>query len=144
MFPFSHDDVQPIEVGMSHQKPREELENPTVNVVTSSLLDSVEHNHGNPRELEESPKGPNEHVTHSSLLGREDVRPDGAVPIIQTSREELENPTVDDVSVPFQDGVEQDHVSPRELVASLKSAREIVPRPSLVKQVVMHEVSAES
>jgi len=48
----AHDDVQSVEVGMSHQKPREELENPTVNIVTSSLLDSVEHNHGNPRELE--------------------------------------------------------------------------------------------
>ena len=43
----AHDDVKSVEVGMSHQKPREELENPTVNVVTSSLLDSVELNHGN-------------------------------------------------------------------------------------------------
>jgi len=40
--------------------------------------------------------------------------------------------------------VEQDHVSPRELVASPKGALEIVPRPSPVEHVDMHEVSAES
>lgn len=58
----------------------------------------------------------------------------------QTSREVLENPKV---SEPLQDGVEHDHVSPRELVDSPKGARESVVRSSPVEHVGMHEVSAD-
>jgi len=102
---IAHDDVQPVEVGRSHQTSREVLKNPNVTDVTNSLLDSVEHNLVNSRELVESPKGSTEHVTHSSPLGREDIRPNGLAQKTQTSREELENPTVDDVFEPLQDGV---------------------------------------
>jgi hypothetical protein len=45
----------------------------------------------------------------------------------------------DDVSEPLQDGVEQDHVSPRELEESPKGAREIVTRPSTVEHDNMQE-----
>jgi len=111
--------------------------------VTNSLLDSVQHNHVTPRELVESPNGAIERVTHSSPLGREDIQPDEVEQITQTSREELVIPTVDDVSGLLQDGVETDHVSPRELVESPKGACENVTRPSPVEHVDMHEVSAE-
>jgi len=67
--PVAHDNVQLVGVGRMHQTPREVLENPSVNDVTNPLLDSVEHNHGIPRELGKSPKGPNECVKHSSPLG---------------------------------------------------------------------------
>jgi len=73
--PVAHDDVQPVEVVRSHQTSREVLENPTVTEVTESLLDGVEHNHVNQHELLESPKSSNERATHSSPLGREDIRP---------------------------------------------------------------------
>jgi hypothetical protein len=80
-----------------------------------------------PRELGRSPKESNVRVTHSSPLGREDIRPDG---VEQTTQTSLEIPVTDEVSEPLQDGVDQDHVSPRELEESPKGAREIVPRPS--------------
>ena len=114
--PIKHDEVQPVEAGRSHQTSQEVLENSTVTAVTNSLLDSVKHNHVSPRELVESPNGFIERVAHSSPLGHEDIRPDGVEQTTQTSREEFEIPTVDEVSDPLQDGVEHDHVSPRELV----------------------------
>jgi len=69
--------------------------------VTNSLLDSLKHNHVSPRELVESPKGSIERVTYSSPLGREDMRHVGVEQTTQTSREELEIPTVDDISEPL-------------------------------------------
>ena len=120
------------------------LENPSVTEVTESLMDSVEHNHMSPRELVESLKGSNVHGTHSSPIGCEDIRPNGVEQTNQTLREVLENPTIDEVSEPLQDGVEQDHVSPWELEESPKGAPEIVTRPSNVKHVDMQEVSAEA
>jgi hypothetical protein len=65
--------VQPVEVGRSHQTSREVLENPKMTVVTNSPLDSVRHNHVSHRELEESPNGSIERITHSSPLGRVDI-----------------------------------------------------------------------
>jgi len=127
--PVAHVDVQSVGVGKLHQIPREVLENPAVTDVTNPLLDSVEHNHGNLRELGYSPKGYNERVTHSSPLGREDLRP---------------NPTVNDVSELLQVGVEHDHVSPRELEESPKGARENVTRPSPDEHDDLHEGSDHS
>lgn len=126
--PVEHDDVQPVEAVRSHQTSREVLENPTMTA---------------PRELVESPNGFIEHVTHSSPLGREDIRPDGVEQTTQTLREELAIPTVDEVSEPLQDGVELDHVSPQELVESPKGARESVARPSPIEHDDMHEVSTD-
>jgi len=128
---------------LTHQTLREVLENPTVSDVTNSLLDSVKHNHVSQREMVESPNSSIERVTHSSPLGREDLRPDEVEQTTQTSREELEIPTVDDVSELLQDGVEHDHVSPRELVESPKGARESVIRPSPMEHDDTHEVSAD-
>jgi hypothetical protein len=99
--PEAHVDVKPVEVTKSPQKSREELENLSVNDVTDSLLDSVEHNHMSPRELEGSPKGSNVHGTHSSPLGSEDLRPTGMEQTSQIPREVLENPKVDEISEPF-------------------------------------------
>ena len=114
--PVAHVDVEPVEVGRSHQTSREVLENPTVTAVTNSLLYSVKHNHVSPRELVESPNGSIECATHSSPLGHEDIRPGGVEQTNQTSREELEIPTIDDISEPLQDGVEHDRVSPQEVI----------------------------
>jgi hypothetical protein len=141
--PVAHVDVHSVEVEKSHQASREVLENPTVTVATNPLLDSVKNNHVNHRELEESPIGSIESASHLSPLGREDVRPDGVEQTHQILREELEIPVIDDISEPLQDGVEHDHVSPRELEKSPKGARESVSRPSSVEHVDMHEVSAE-
>ncbi|KEH41590.1 endonuclease/exonuclease/phosphatase family protein [Medicago truncatula] len=141
--PVAHDDVQPVEVGDSHQTAQEELESPALTNVTTPLLDSPEHNLRYPRELGGSPKGPTERVTNSSPLGREDIRPNEEVQLTQTSREELENPKIDDFSKSLQDGVEQDHVSLRELEKSSKGARENVPRPSLDDPVEMPVLSVE-
>jgi hypothetical protein len=49
-----------------HQTSREDLENPTVDDVTVTLSNDVEHNHSIPWELVESPKGSHERVLHSS------------------------------------------------------------------------------
>jgi len=135
--PVAHDVVHSVEVGRSHQASREVLENPTVTVVTNPLLDSMKHNHVNHRELGESPDGSIECAMHSSPLGREDVRLDGAAQIGLTLREELEIPGIDDISEPLQDGVEHEHVSPWELVGSPKGARVSVARPSFDKHVGM-------
>jgi hypothetical protein len=97
----AHDDVQPVEVGRSYQTSREVLENPKMTDVTNPLLDSVDHNLVSPTELVESPKGSNERHTHSSPLGREDIRPNGVAQTNQTSREVLENPKVYDFSEPL-------------------------------------------
>lgn len=75
--PVAHDDVKPVEVRKLHRTSREVLDNPLVTVATKSLLDSVKHNHMSPRELVESPKVSNERETHSSPLGRENIRPNG-------------------------------------------------------------------
>jgi hypothetical protein len=56
----------------------------------------------------------------------------------------LQIPTIDDVSEPLQVGVEHDHVSPKELEANPKGAREHVPRPSHVEHEDMHEVEDDS
>ena len=128
---------------LTHQTSWEVLENTTVSDVTNSFLDSVKLNHVSQRELVESPNSSIERVTHSSPLGREDVRPDGVEQTTQTSRAELEIPTADDVSELLQDGVEHDHVSPWELVEGPKGARESVTRPSNVEHDDMHEVSAD-
>lgn len=61
------------EVERLHQTSREQLENPTVNDVTATLLDDVEHNHSNQRGLVESPKGSYVHVPHSSSIEHDDV-----------------------------------------------------------------------
>ncbi|AES70252.2 DUF4283 domain protein [Medicago truncatula] len=55
--PVVHDDVHSEREERLHQTSQGELENPTVNDVTVTLSDDVEHNHSNPRELVESPKG---------------------------------------------------------------------------------------
>jgi len=135
--PVAHDVVHSVEVGTSHQASQEVLENPTVTVVTNPLLDSVKHNHVNHRDLGESPDGYIERAMHSSPLGSEDVRPDGAAQIGLTLRQELEILGIDDISEPLQDSVEHEHVSPRELVGSPKGAHVSVARPSIVKHVGM-------
>jgi len=138
--PIAHVDVQSVEVGRSHQASREVLENPTVTIVTNPLLDSVKHNHVIHRELGESPNGSIEHAMHSSPLGCEDVRPDRAEQIHQTLREELAIPVIYDISEPLQDGVEHEHVSPREMVGSPKGARVSVARSSNDEHVGMQEM----
>jgi hypothetical protein len=131
--PEAHADVQLVEERRSPQTSQEVLEKLVVIDVTKSHLDGVDHNHMSQREMKESPNGSAARATHSSPLGREDIQPMGEVQMIQTSTEEEEIPTVDDVSEPLQDGVEHDHVSPRELEKSPKGARESVPSPSPVE-----------
>jgi len=128
--PKAHDDVQPVEVRQSPQPSREVLENPVLTDATNSLLDGVEHNHVSHQELGMSPNGSTVRVTQAFHLGREDIRPMGEVQITQTSREEGEIPSADDVSEPLQDGVELGHVSPGELEKSPTGARESVSSPS--------------
>jgi len=60
-----------------------------------------------------------------------------------TSREELENPVVDDVTATFSDDVEHNHSRPRELVESPKGDHEHVPHSSIVGHDDVHEVSVE-
>jgi len=138
--PKMHVDVRPVEVTTLIQKSREVWENPLVTTDTESLLDSVEHNHMSPRELGKSPKESNVSGTHSSPLGREDLRPNR---VEQNTQMSLVIPATDDVSKPLQDGVEQDHVSPQELEESPKGAREIVTRPSNVEHDDMQEFPAD-
>jgi len=128
--PEAHDDVQPVEARQSPQTSREVLENPVLTDATNSLLDGVEHNHVSHWELGMSPNGSTVRITQASPLGREDIRPMGEAQITQTSREDGEIPSVDDVSEPLQDGVELGHVSPRELGKSPTGARESVSSPS--------------
>jgi hypothetical protein len=135
----AHVDVQSVEAGRSHQTQREELENPVVTNASNTLLDSVQHNHERPMELGESPKVSNERGAYSSPPGREDVRPNGVDQTHQTSRAVLENPVIEDKSATLQDGVEHDHVSPRELEESPKGARDNVPRPFTDTHDGMHE-----
>jgi hypothetical protein len=139
--PDEHVDVQPVDAGKYQQTSREVLENPKVSAVTNTHLDDVGHNHASHREVLVDSDVSIERITHSSPLGREGVRPDGVEQTTQTSRGDLENPTVNDVSEPLQDGVELDYVSPRELEESPKGAREIFPRPPSVEHVSMREVS---
>jgi hypothetical protein len=127
----AHVDVQGVEERRSPQTSREVLENPVVTDVSKSLLDSVGNIQVSQRELERSPSGFLERDSHSSPLGREDIRPRGEVPMNQTLTEELEVPVVDDESEPLQDGMEHDHVSPRELEQSPKGARESAPCPPI-------------
>lgn len=71
--PVAHADMHPVEVMRSHQTSREELEIPTVNDATDSLLDGVEYNKVSLRELVESPKGAHESVPHSSPVENDDM-----------------------------------------------------------------------
>ena len=71
--PVAHANVHPVEVMRSHQTSREELEIPTVNDATDSLLDGVEHNHVTPRELVERSKGAHESVPQSSPVEHYDM-----------------------------------------------------------------------
>jgi len=64
--PVAHDDMHSERAERLHQTSREELENPTVDDVTVTRSDDVEHNHSIPQELVESPKGSHERVSHSS------------------------------------------------------------------------------
>jgi len=61
-----------------------------------------------------------------------------------TSREELENPVVDDVTATFSDDVEHNHSRPPELVESPNGDHEHVPHSSTVEHDDVHEVSMES
>ncbi|RHN78082.1 hypothetical protein MtrunA17_Chr1g0161611 [Medicago truncatula] len=61
-----------------------------------------------------------------------------------TSREELENHVVDDVTPTLSDDVEHNHSRPQELVESPKGAHEHVPHSSIVEHDDVHEVSKES
>lgn len=58
----------------SHLTSREVLENPTMDDVTVTLSDEVEHNRWSPRELEESPKGSYERVPHASTDEHNEVQ----------------------------------------------------------------------
>ena len=60
--------MQPEVVERLHQTSRVVLENPTVDDVVVPLPNDVEHNRSNPRELEESPKGSNEHGVFVEFL----------------------------------------------------------------------------
>jgi len=57
----------------SHQTSPEELEIPTINDATDSLMDGVELIHVSPRERVESPKGAHESVPHSSPVEHDDM-----------------------------------------------------------------------
>jgi len=61
-----------------------------------------------------------------------------------TSREVLENPTMDDVTVTLSDDVEHNHSSPRELVQSPKGSHVSVSHSSPVEHNKVHDVSIES
>lgn len=71
--PIAHVGVHPKVVERLHQTSRVVLENPTVDDVVVPLPNDVEHNRSNPRELEESPKGSNEHVSQSSPVEHNEV-----------------------------------------------------------------------
>jgi len=61
-----------------------------------------------------------------------------------TSREVLENPAMDDVTVTLSDDVEHNHSSPRELVQSPKGSHVSVSHSSPVEHIKVHDVSVES
>jgi len=63
---------------------------------------------------------------------------------LPTSREELENPVVNDVAATFSDDVEHSHSRPRELVESPKGDHEHAPHLSTIEHHDVHEVSMES
>jgi len=71
--PVTHADVHSEQVEQLHRTSREGLEIPTVDDVTATLFDDVEHNHSSLRELVDSPKGSHDHVSHSSLVEHDDV-----------------------------------------------------------------------
>jgi len=71
--PYVHYDVHSKKVEQLHPTSREEVQIPTVDDVTATLSDDVEHNHLTPRELMESPKGSHEHVPHLSIVEHDDV-----------------------------------------------------------------------
>jgi len=64
--PVAHADVHSERAERLHQSSREKLDNPTIDDVTVTRSDDVEHNHSIPRELAKSPKGSHECVSHSS------------------------------------------------------------------------------
>jgi hypothetical protein len=78
-----------------------------------------------------------------SPVAHVDVQPVEVVRSHQTSREVLENPAVNDATDSLLDGVEHNHVCPRELLESPKGAREHVIHSSSVEHDDMHELSAE-
>lgn len=78
-----------------------------------------------------------------SPIAQVDVHP-GAERLHQTSREELENPTLDVVTVTLSDDVENNRSSPRKLVESPKGYHERVPHSSPDEHNEVHEVSVES
>jgi len=61
----------------------------------------------------------------------------------QTSREELENPTVDDTIATLPNDVEHNHSNPRELVKSPKGSYAHVPHSSHVEHDDVYEVYVE-
>jgi len=67
-----------------------------------------------------------------SPVAHDGVHFERAEQLHQTSREELENPTLDDVTVTLSDDVENNRSSPRELVESPKGSQERVPHSSLM------------
>jgi len=60
-----------------------------------------------------------------------------------TSREVLENPTIDDVTVTLSDDVEHNRSSPRELVESPRGSHVSVSHSSPFEHIEVHEVSVE-
>jgi len=79
-----------------------------------------------------------------SLVAHDDVHPERVEQMHLTSREELENPAVDDVTATLTNDVEHNHSRPRKLVESPKGAHEHVPHSSIVEHDDVHEVSVES
>ena len=72
--PVEHVGVHSERVVQSHLTSWEVLENPTMDDVTVTLSDDVEHNRQSPQELEESPKGSCERVPHSSTDEHNEVQ----------------------------------------------------------------------
>ncbi|RHN79268.1 hypothetical protein MtrunA17_Chr1g0175461 [Medicago truncatula] len=82
-----------------------------------------------------------------SSIAHDDVHPETAERLHQTSLEELENPTLDDVTVTLSDDVENNRSSPRDMVESPKGSHECVPHSSPDEHNEhneVHEVSVES
>jgi len=79
-----------------------------------------------------------------SPVVHDDVHSEKAERLHQTSWEELEIPTVVDVTVMLSDDVEHNHSRPRELVESPRGSHERVPHSSPIEHNEVHEVSVES
>jgi hypothetical protein len=79
-----------------------------------------------------------------SHVAHDDVHSVRGERLHQTSREDLENPTEDDVTVSLSDDLEHNHSISRELVESPKGSHERVSHSSPVNNIEVHEVSVES